>query len=360
MALTLLYISGTLLFILLVYYLGIFAGSVFSKPHETNAKDIPVSVVVYTKNNATQLRNLLPVLLRQNYHQFELMVVNNASTDETKELLKEFAALNSNIRIVDVVNNEAFWGNKKYALTLGIKASKYEYLVFADADHNISSNNWLVQMASHFTLNKTIIIGTSFYSKTKGFFNKFIRFDHTMQQMQSIAWSKVGKPYSLQLHNIAFKKEAFYNVNGFINHVQQRMFTNEYFLNDVGTYKNTTVCEQEETMIEVSPFTNTADFKEFKQQQLALLKSLNSGAAFKIKFFNLCQFLFLATVICSLILWDYGFIALGMLLLRYLLLWIIFAKAAKKYHYKDLILLFPVLDLFYIFMQIKNLFSKSK
>src|SRR5690554_1952001 len=183
MTLTLLYISGILLFILLVYYLGIFTGSVFSKPHETNAK---------------QLHTLLPVLLNQNYHQFELVIVNNASTDETQELLKEYASMYPNVRIVDVVNNEAFWGNKKYALTLGIKASKYEYLVFVDAENKILSNNWLVQLASYFTLNKTIVVGTSFYSRKKGFFNKFIRFDHTIQQMQSLAWSKVGKPFNLQ------------------------------------------------------------------------------------------------------------------------------------------------------------------
>ncbi len=364
MALTLLYILGILLFILLVYYLGIFAGSVFSKPHETNAKHIPVSVVVYAKNNAEQLHTLLPVLLNQNYHQFELVIVNNASTDETQELLKEYASMYPNVRIVDVINNEAFWGNKKYALTLGIKASKYEYLVFVDAENKILSNNWLVQLASYFTLNKTIVVGTSFYSRKKGFFNKFIRFDHTIQQMQSLAWSKVGKPFNLQLHNIAFKKEEFYNVNGFINHVQQRMFTNEYFLNDAGTSKNTTVCEQQETMVEVPAFENRTDFKDFKKQQLSLLKNLKGGTAFKLKFFNLCQFLFLATIVGSLILWEYGYIALGLLAFRYLLLWVIFAKAAKKYHYKDLIFLFPILDLFYIFMQIQlfsgNLFRKSQ
>ncbi|HLW62574.1 MAG TPA: glycosyltransferase [Flavobacterium sp.] len=364
MSLTLLYISVALLLILLVYYLGIFAGSVFTKPHETNASNIPVSVIVYAKNNIDQLRTLLPILLNQNYHQFELVVVNNASTDETPDLLKEYTAMYPNIRIVDVVNNEAFWGNKKYALTLGIKASKYEYLVFVDAENTIHSNNWLVQMSSHFTLNKTLIIGTSYYPKSKGFFNKFMRFDHTMQQIQSLAWSKIGKPHSLQLHNMAFKKEAFYEVNGFINHVQQRAFTNEYFLNDAGTSKNTVVCEQPETMVEIPLFEDKAAFREFKQQQLSLLKSLNGGTAFKIKFFNFCQLLFFISIAGSLILWDYAYITIGIFALRYLLLWIIFAKAAKKYHYKDLIILFPVLDMFYIFMQVrlflKSIFTKSQ
>src|SRR5690606_21041688 len=232
MALTLLYILAGLFIILLFYYLGIFAGSVFGKPHETNAKRIPVSVIVYAKNNCNELRNLLPVLLNQNYHQFELVVVNNASTDDTLDLLKEYTLMYPNVRIVDVVNNETFWGNKKYAVTLAVKASKYEYIVCIDADKKIHSNNWLVQLTSHFTLNKTIILGTFFYSQKKDFFNKFFRFTHTMQQIQSIAWSKINKPYSLNLQQIAFKKEEFYNVNGFINHMQKRLFVNEYFISD--------------------------------------------------------------------------------------------------------------------------------
>lgn len=362
MALILLYILAALFVVLLIYYLGIFSGSVFSKPHETNAKRIPVSVIVYAKNHLNELRNLIPVLLNQNYHQFELVLVNNASTDDTLQLIKEYALMYPNIRMVDVVNNEAFWGNKKYAITLAIKASKYEYLVCIDADKKIHSNNWLVQLTSHFTLNKTIILGSFFYSKKKGFFNKYFRFFHTMQQIQSVAWTKISKPYSLNLQQIAFKKEDFYNINGFINHMQKPLFINEYFVNDAATSKNTTICEHSDAMIEAESLTKK-EFKLFKKDQLQLLANLKSTAAFKIKLFNFVQFLFLITAITSFITIEFWYVTLAIVLLRYLILWIIFGKAAKKLHYNDLIFYFPLFDLFYIFMQIQlflgNLFKKS-
>ena len=292
MALTLLYILAGLFIVLLVYYLGIFAGSVFSKPHETNAKRIPVSVIVYAKNNVNELRQLIPVLLNQNYHQFELVLVNNASTDDTLHLIKEYALMYPNIRLVNV-NNEAFWGNKKYAVTLGVKASKYEYLVCIDADKKIHSNNWLVQFTSHFTLNKTIVLGTFYYERKKGFFNKYFRFVHTMQQMQSLAWSKISKPYSLTLPQIAFKKEEFYKVNGFINHMQKRFFMSEYFVSDASGSKNTAICEHNDTMIKV-PAMNRKEFKIYKKEQLQLLSNIKNNASFKIKCFNLLQFYLLS------------------------------------------------------------------
>jgi len=364
MALTLLYILGIFLIILLIFQLGIFAGSVFARPVDTQAKRIPISVIVYAKNNAQELRNLLPVLLNQNYHQFELVLVNNASTDETLHLIKEYALMYPNIRLVDVLNNEAFWGNKKYAVTLGIKACKYEYLVFIDANKRIHSYNWLVQLTSHFTLNKTVVIGTSFYTRKKGFFNKFLRFDHAMQQMQSLAWSRIGTPYSLNLENIALKKEEFYRVNGFISHMQKPLFMNEYLLNDVATSKNTLLCEHPDAMIEAEPVLKRSDFRQLKKHQLQLLKNTKGTAAFKVKLFNLMQFLFLIVAVCSFLTLEYWYITLGMVVLRYAVAWMLFAKTAKKYRYKDLIFLFPLYDLFYIFMQMRlflgSLLTKSK
>lgn len=363
MALLLLYILAGLFVALLVYYLGFFWNAAFNKPQENNAKRIPVSVIVYAKNNSEELRYLLPVLLNQNYHQYELVLVNNASTDDTLDLIKEYALMYPNIRVVDVVNNEAFWGNKKYALTLAVKASKNEYLVCIDADKKIHSYNWLLQLTSHFTLHKTIVLGSFFYSKQKGIFNKWLRFFHTIQQMQSLAYSKNSIPYSLNLQQIAFKKEEFYNVNGFITHMQKPLFMNEYFLNDVGTAKNTVICEHADAMIETNAL-NKKDYKTLKKQQLKLLSGLKGSTSFKIKFFNLLQFLFIIAAIISFTTLTYWYITLAIVLLRIILFWIIVNKAAKKLTYTDLTLYFILFDLFYIFMQMQlffaNLFNKTK
>jgi len=363
MALTLLYILAALFVILLIFYLGIFSSVAFSKPHESNAKRIPVSVLVYAKNNENELRNLLPILLNQNYHQFELVLINNASTDGTLHLMKEYALMYPNIKVVDVVNNEAFWGSKKYALTLGVKASTYEYLVSIDADKKIHSNNWLVYFTSYFTLNKTVVLGTSFYTKQNGFFNKKFRFSHAMQQLQALSWSKLGKPFSLNAHQIAFKKEDFYKTNGFIKHMQKPLFTNEFFINDVATTKNTTICEQNDAMIEVTPLSNK-EHSIFRKQQLELLSNFPSGIAFKIKIFNFIQVLFFLVALASFIAFEYWYVTMAILALRYILFWFIFAKIAKKLNYNDLIIFFPILDVLYIILQIQlffgNLFRKTR
>ena len=89
--------------------------------------------MVSAKNEAKNLKQFIPLIAKQDYPDFEIVLINDGSIDNTLEVMEQFASKYDNIKIVDVKNNEAFWANKKYALTLGIKVAKYDYLLFTDA-----------------------------------------------------------------------------------------------------------------------------------------------------------------------------------------------------------------------------------
>ena len=118
----------------LFYYLGVFGKFAFAKPQHVKPKNLPVSVIVCAKNEEENVKKYVPLLAQQDYPDFEIVLIDDASSDETLEVFEEFEKEFSNIRLVKVENNEAFWGNKKYALTLGIKAAKKDYLLFTDAE----------------------------------------------------------------------------------------------------------------------------------------------------------------------------------------------------------------------------------
>ena len=203
----------TLYFFILVvaiqlsYYLFFFGKFAFAKAQKSTPKKIPISVIVCAKNEAENVIRFIPLLAEQDYPDYEIILIDDASSDTTLEIFEEFEKQYSNIRLVKVENNEAFWGNKKYALTLGIKASKKDYLLFTDADCYPASKDWITSMSSQFTMNKTIVLGYGAYEKIAGsFLNKIIRFETMLTAIQYFSWAKIGHPYMGVGRNLAYKK----------------------------------------------------------------------------------------------------------------------------------------------------------
>src|SRR5690606_16114591 len=104
-------------------------------------------------------------LLEQAYPNFELVLINDSSIDKTLKIMEGFKADHKNIKIVDVKPIESFWGNKKYALTLGIKAATHNHLLFTDADCKPISKHWISEMSRQLSKTKTIILGYGAYKK---------------------------------------------------------------------------------------------------------------------------------------------------------------------------------------------------
>jgi glycosyltransferase involved in cell wall biosynthesis len=136
-----------------LYYVIVFRGFAFSKQQKKAANNLPISVIVCAKNEQENLQKYLPLLLEQDYSNFEIVLIDDASRDDSLEVMEEFEKQNSKIKLIKVKNNEAFWGNKKFALTLGIKAAKFDNLLFIDADCYPNSKNWIQEMSNQFTNN---------------------------------------------------------------------------------------------------------------------------------------------------------------------------------------------------------------
>ncbi|MFM7758520.1 MAG: glycosyltransferase, partial [Crocinitomicaceae bacterium] len=138
---------------------------------------MPVSIIIAARNESDNLYENLPIILSQDYPEFEVIVVNNQSIDDSSWLLTAFSRQFPNLRVVELGRSRHLRPGKKLPITLAIKAAKYEHFLLTDADCRPSSNQWIKKMASHFSSSKQIVIGYGPYSKSKGFLNRLIRFD---------------------------------------------------------------------------------------------------------------------------------------------------------------------------------------
>ena len=72
------------------YYLGIFSRFAFPKIQPNNPKKVPVSIIVCAKNEEENVKKLVPLLLEQNYPDFQIVLINDASSDNTLEHFEEY------------------------------------------------------------------------------------------------------------------------------------------------------------------------------------------------------------------------------------------------------------------------------
>jgi glycosyltransferase involved in cell wall biosynthesis len=346
-----------------IYYVFIFGRFSFSKPKQIIPNSEPISVIVCAKNEAENVKQFFPHLISQNYPDYEIVLIDDASTDDTLELFEAYEKQYSNVKLVKVENNETFWGNKKYALTLGIKVAKNNNLLFIDADCYPNSNDWITHMSSKLSEKKTIILGYGAYDKIKNsFLNKIIRFETLLTASQYFGWAKIGKPYMGVGRNLAYTKETFFSVGGFVEHMKVRSGDDDLFVNQASTKNNTTTCYTPESFTYSEPNKTYKDWFNQKRRHVSTAKLYTAFDRFQLGLFFVSQLFFFLLAITLLAFQHQWMIVLGIIIFRYLFTWISLGYAAKKLNEKDVMHWYPIIEIFVIFTQLNvfftNIFSK--
>ncbi len=345
----------------ILFFIGYFSFA-SAKESSLNATP-PVSVIICAKNEAENLKDFIPFILEQNYPNFEVILVNDASIDNTLEVMEYFEELDPRVRLVNVQNNEAFWGKKKYALTLGIKKAKNSTLLFTDADCRPESTMWISEMASNFEQKKTIVLGYGGYLKNKGsFLNKLIRYETLLTAIQYFSFAKWGIPYMGVGRNLAYTSQEFYSQNGFATHLHIRSGDDDLFVNQAGNYENTAITFNRDSITRSIPKTDFSTWILQKRRHISTAKFYKKKHKFLLASFYISQIGFWLLLISLLILNIYWPIVVGILILRLLIQYTIYYKSAKKLDEMDLLWFIPFLEVFLIFTQLSifsmNVFSK--
>ncbi|MEO0404834.1 MAG: glycosyltransferase, partial [Bacteroidota bacterium] len=137
----------------------------------------PISIIICAKNEEKNLRELIPLLMEQDYPSFQVVVVNDNSWDGSFDTLRALEVSYPNLYCIHLDEEKQLMQGKKFALTLGIKGAKHEHLLLTDADCRPNGLHWLREMGKKWNNEKTIVLGFSPYDKTKGLLNKLIRYD---------------------------------------------------------------------------------------------------------------------------------------------------------------------------------------
>ncbi|RHE89559.1 glycosyltransferase [Bacteroides intestinalis] len=332
---------GILFLIQLLYYFCLY-NRIHIRSRAVKRSDIhfsqelpPLSVIIYAREEVENLRRNLTAVLEQDYPQFEVIVINDGNTDESEDYLTLQGEKYPNLYHSFVPSSSRYISRKKLAITLGIKASKYDWLVFTEANCLPESDQWLRTMARNFTSRTQIVLGYSGYERGKGWLHKRASFDNLFTSMRYLGYALAGKPYMGIGRNMAYRKELFYAQKGFSAHLNLQRGDDDLFINKTATSENTRVETDANAVVRVQPVFRAKDWWEEKISYMATAHFYRGIQRNLSGFETTTRLLFHVAWIATLVIgilnfhWLVAGIAFLMFALRYTMQALIINKTAK-------------------------------
>ncbi len=342
-------ILASTLFILVwmiqVFYLLNYFLKAANKSKEENQIKRPISVVICARNEEKNLIDNVPLIMEQDYPDFELVVVNDSSWDDTEGILKALQVRYQNIRIVNLDEEKQNMQGKKFALTLGIKAAKNEIILLTDADCIPNTTQWIELMVSSVNELSQIVLGVSTYKYYTGWLNKIIRFDTTMIAASYIGFARSGIPYMGVGRNLCYTKDIFFKVGGFRNHYSIASGDDDLFINQVATSRNTTIVNIPEAHTMSEPKKTWTEWFVQKRRHFTTTPLYKKQHKYMLMIWPV-TFLLMYLCYAATIVFQTGLLLVSaMLLVRYILQMVTLHKIATRLDQrKDLVWLAPILE----------------
>lgn len=328
--------AGILFFIQSCYHMGLYRNLYLHSKKEKPATDTPpLSIILVAKDAVSDLQKNLPAILEQDYPEFEVIVIYDQSSDDgCEDALKLLQDQYPHLHHSFIPDSARYISHKKLGITMGIKASRHEWLVFTEPNCRPSSNQWLRKMARNFTNGTDIVLGYSNYEKTKGWFNQKVTFDTLLHSMRYLGQAISGYPYTGCGRNMAYRKSIYYEQKGFSSHLNFQRGEDDLFVNQAANRKNTRVEACPESIVRITAPHYKKNWYEDKLNY-TMTSRLYKGLSRYIMGFETCtRLLFLVTVIACIvygILTQAWFVAgIGGLLwmLRFIMQLIVFRKTS--------------------------------
>lgn len=333
-----------------LFWLFFFYSRIAFHREKTNAPTVlpSLSIIISARNEEDNLFELLPFILEQDYEEFEVIVVNHQSVDDTAHILKAFQKSHSHLRVINLKRNNHLAHGKKLPLTLAIKGAKYEHVLLTDADCKPTSRLWLKTMAKNFTSKKEIVLGYGPHFKSSGFLNKIIRLDTTFIALNYLSFAKAGVPYMGVGRNMGYTKEVFLNNSGFKSHYSIPSGDDDLFIQEVAKKRNYTISLSPLGFCYSQPKTSWTDWISQKSRHYTTSSRYSVFKKLLLGIYPLSLLLLLVSFFTLIAISGVTWISLGVIVFTLIIKWLIFGFAFKKLEQTGFIWSILIWDLFYV------------
>jgi glycosyltransferase involved in cell wall biosynthesis len=352
-ALIFILLFGFFAFMSIVYYLSLFLRFVlFKKKRDALSISQPVSVIVVANDKALFLEKSLPLLLSQQYPDYEVVVVNYNSFDDTAVLLSILEKQYPHLKTITINTAVTTIRGRKFPLSIGIKESKHDTLLFTHPECLPASPYWLANMCNHFIYKKEIVLGYNTYVKQPTFFNGLLHFDQLQNALYRFSFALAKMPIMADGANLAYTKKLFAEQKGYAIHNHITAGDDDILVNKAAKKQGKTY----NYTIEIAPEAFTISqiklsFKRWfalRRREYYAQKFYKSTHRFCLNFYKIVALLFYLSFIVALALAIPNKVLLaiisGIFLLKTVIQYIIYGFTAGRLNEKQILPLLLLWD----------------
>ena len=226
-----------LMFIIQLFYQLMMATFTLSGRKKHKPASYPsFSIIIPSRNYEENLRELIPTLLEQDYPDFEVVVVDDCSSDGSEWYLAELKLQTNKLKTSRIIQETDF--PNALAITIGIRAASKEWLVFLNPLCRITGKTWLKSFADELHPKTEAVFGFVKYANQSGLMRVFIRYENFDSFLLYGSARYLGLSMPVTDMNVAYKRENFLNRRGFAAVLDSPFSENELYLNKISNREN--------------------------------------------------------------------------------------------------------------------------
>ena len=170
------------------------------------SEGLSVSVIVVGKNEAENIKTNLPRLCTQDYPNFEVLYMDDHSTDDTNLIVNELCKKYKHLKHLNASDSIKGKKGKKWALKEAREAAGNEIILLTDADCIPDSSLWIKHMVSKFDSHIDVVLGIGQYKRERGMLNILLQYETLFTALSYLGFAVGGSAYMGVGRNLAYRK----------------------------------------------------------------------------------------------------------------------------------------------------------
>ncbi|NNE26758.1 MAG: glycosyltransferase [Saprospiraceae bacterium] len=310
-------ICGISLMIQVVYWYGVFNRLKRKSGRTIDTSNPPeVCILICVKNGENDLKELIPVIAKQDYSSFNILVANDHSTDDTEKAL---ISLQSEFKNLTYFNVKQEAPGKKQAIIEALPKIDSEWILFTDVDCRPVSDQWIKDMILEAHQDhKSICLAYSPYLHDQSLLSRWVAFENWLIGVLYLSFAKIGKPYMGVGRNMAVRKSVYLK-----EHLQSHLHLNsgddDLTLQAILSNDNYTIQLKNTSFTYTTPPLNLRDYVHQKRRHYTTASEYATELKIALSIFPVSQISFYLSAV--FLLFKFPMVGAYFLIIRWLLIY---------------------------------------